>query len=244
MVFTAELAGIPIEIRCRHGYNRYFLSDYMTEKAPVISAAPTEEDCLRIRRQLEQMAAREGRPPENYADWFLENNAIHALIAEQMPEYGVLLLHGSALCLDGEAFVFTASSGTGKSTQARLWRETYGDRVRMINDDKPLLRLEGGTVLVCGSPWDGKHHLSQNASAPLRAVLRVERSKENHLEPMSGADAFELLLRHCYIPEMPERKLRSMALITRISEMASFYSLHCNTDPEAVQVAGKGLGIL
>ena len=114
---------------------------------------------------------------------------LHALLAEKLVAYGALLMHGSALCMDGNAYIFTAKSGTGKSTHARLWREAFGDRVWMINDDKPMIRVD--EMRVYGTPWDGKHHLSRNASAPLKAIVKLERAEENRVAPLAKADAFQ-----------------------------------------------------
>ena len=81
--------------------------------------------------------------------------------------------------MDGAAYLFTAPSGTGKSTHTRLWREVFGDRVWMINDDKPMLRISENLVTAYGTPWNGKHHISRNASAPLKAIVQLNRGKEN-----------------------------------------------------------------
>ena len=117
-------------------------------------------------------------------------------MAEKLIEKGVLLVHGSALCVDGQAVVFVAPSGTGKSTHARLWREVYGEQIWMINDDKPMLKIEGDQVLVYGTPWDGKHHLSRNASAPLKAMVHVKRSESNAIMPLNRADAFPVMMKY------------------------------------------------
>ena len=210
--FTVSLADVPIQITCRCMENRDFLKEYLTGQAALFSVEPGEEDLERIREGLRQTDAGGDLAPEHFPDCFLENNAIHALIAEKLIDYHILLMHGSALCMDGKAYIFTAPSGTGKSTHARLWRETFGDRVWMINDDKPLVRIEGGTARVYGSPWDGKHHLSRNASAPLKAVLRIVRSEENRLEPMSKADALQMLLQQVYSSDFPDSARRVFAL--------------------------------
>ena len=47
--------------------------------------------------------------------------------------YDTILFHGSVIAVDGEGYLFTAKSGTGKSTHARLWRETFGDRAVRVS---------------------------------------------------------------------------------------------------------------
>ena len=157
--FCVALAGVPVRIRCRFEGNKAFLSDYVTDGEPLFTVEPTEDDLLRMQADFDRMDEAEGIPRHRRTEEFLENNAIHALLAEKLVAQDVLLMHGSALCMDGEGIIFTAKSGTGKSTHARLWREAFGDRVWMVNDDKPLLKITETGVTVYGTPWDGKHRL-------------------------------------------------------------------------------------
>lgn len=232
-----ELAGIPAEVICRHPANELFLKEYVTDKVPLISVVPTEEDLIRIQADFDRMDKAEGRPPHKRSSAYLENNAIHALLAEKLVDFGVLLVHGSALCMDGKAYIFTAPSGTGKSTHSRLWREVYGSRVLMINDDKPLLKISEAGTTVYGTPWDGKHHLSCNAYAPLEAVVELDRDEYNHMEPMTGAEAFPLLMKHSYGSRDPVTMKKIMELRKRLLETVRFYRLGCNMSPEAARVA-------
>ena len=240
LAFTVTLAGIPVRIVCRHEVNRAFLEDYLTSEAPLFSVEPTKADLDRICQGFIAANGNGALSRRDFSDAFLENNAIHALIAERLTAYNTLLFHGSALSMDGEAYILTAPSGTGKSPHARLWRETFGDRVWMINDDKPLLRIENGLARVYGSPWDGKHHLSRNGSAPLKAILRIVRSAENRIEPMDEGDAFELMLRQGYASKAPETARRILALEAELLNRAAFYRLYCNMEPDAAICAWKG----
>ena len=135
-----EIAGIPAEVISRYPVNELFLKEYVTDRAPLISIIPTEEDLAKIQTDFDRMDKAEGRPAHRRSGAYLENNAIHALLAEKLVDFDVLLVHGSALCMDGKAYIFMAPSGTGKSTHTRLWREVYGSRVIMINDEMNFLR--------------------------------------------------------------------------------------------------------
>ena len=239
--FCVELAGVAAEVRCRYAGNRTFLSDYITNKEPLFTVTPSTEDLEQMQADLDRMDEAEGIPRHRRADEFLENNAIHALLAERLVEENVLLMHGSALCMDGRGIIFTAPSGTGKSTHARLWREMYGNRVWMVNDDKARISLRENGVQVWGSPWDGKHRLSRNASAPLKAVVNLERSETNHIEPMGRADAFPVLMKQCYVSKDSAKLVRIMDLEKRLLDAVDFYNLGCNMKPEAAKVAWKGL---
>lgn len=239
--FKVELADVPIGIRCRHEVNKTFLRKYLTEKTPLFSIEPTDDDLRRSQEEFEILDETSGREKIIRPDSFLENIAIHRLLAERLTEYDVLLMHGSALCMDGQAYLFTAPSGTGKSTHARLWRELFGDRVWMVNDDKPMLRIGETGVRVYGTPWDGKHSLSRNASAPLRAIALLERGERNSIEPMQKAEAFLVLIQQAFSSRDPAIMQRITALEKRILDCVDVYRLRCNMEPEAARIAYEGM---
>ena len=222
-----ELAGIPIEVRSR--YNSDFLREFVTDRPPLLKVEPSEEDLDRMRKALNG----------NCSPSFVENNALHALLASALLEYNTLLMHGSALCMDGEAYIFAAPSGTGKSTHARLWRETFGDRVWMINDDKPLIRVEEERAVVYGSPWCGKHKLGCNGSARLKAVVELTRDSRNHIEAVK--EPFPYLMQHIWRPKDRDRMQKVLDLEKQLIGLAAFYRMGCNTEPEAALVAWKGM---
>ena len=136
-----------------------------------------------------------------------------------------------------QAYLFTAKSGTGKSTHARLWREMLGARAVMVNDDKPLIRVTNRGVLAYGTPWDGKHRLSSNICVPLKAVCILEQSPENHIRRITPTDAMPFLLQQVYRPSDPRMLARILELIDRMAQSVSFYKLACNMDPEAAQLS-------
>ena len=239
--FCIRIAGVPVRVRCRFAENEAFLQDYRTDAAPYFMIEPTASDLKRMQSDFDRMNEAHGLPVHPYTNAFLENNAIHALLAEKLVSHNVLLLHGSALCMDGQAIIFTAKSGTGKSTHARLWRQVFGDRVWMINDDKPMLRIEKSGVTVYGTPWDGKHQLSRNASAPLTAIVNLTRDESNHIAPMRRADAFPVLMKRCYASRNPATMARIMELEKRLLSAVDFYILGCNMLPEAAKVAWEGM---
>ena len=239
--FTVELAGIPIEIRCSHEENRTFLQDYLTEKAPLFTVEPSDADLEQMWCGFEQIALAEGRKPVKHTESYLENNAIHSLIAEGLTAYDVLLMHGSALCMDGEAYLFTAPSGTGKSTHARYWREVYGERVWMVNDDKPLLRFLDGQILVYGTPWNGMHSLSRNASAPLKAVVALSRDETNWIRPLTPADAFGVVFKQAFSSRDPAVMRRILEMEKKLLGSAKFYEMGCNQSPESSRMAYEGM---
>ena len=152
-------------------------------------------------------------------------------------EYATMNANTDCIKPARQAYLFTAKSGTGKSTHARLWREMLGARAVMVNDDKPLIRVTNRGVLAYGTPWDGKHRLSSNICVPLKAVCILEQSPENHIRRITPTDAMPFLLQQVYRPSDPRMLARILELIDRMAQSVSFYKLACNMDPEAAQLS-------
>lgn len=240
-VFTIEIAGVPAEIRCRCSDNKSFFKEYISDKTPVITIEPSNEDIAQAQRIFDEVDDAHGIPKCKREISLLENNAIHAILAEKLLEYGVLLIHGSSLCIDGHAIVFIAPSGTGKSTHTSLWRKVFGERVWMINDDKPMIRIFDDKAIVYGTPWNGKHKISTNGSAPLKAIVRLTRDKTNHIETMKKSEAYSALITHTYRSRDTRIMTLVMELEKKLLDTADFYLLGCNMTPEAAEVAWKGI---
>lgn len=183
---------------------------------------------------------------KNYSDPTLAPNeletfAIQRKLSEALIDYDTILFHSSALAVDGQGYLFAALSGTGKSTHSRLWREMYGDRVTMINDDKPFIHVGEDEVRVYGSPWNGKHHLGTNTSVPVKAICILTRDTTNHIERIKADEAFAILYQQTYRSKDPAKLAHTIDLITRMADKVALYRLGCNMDPDAARVSYEGM---
>ncbi len=243
--FTAELADVPFEVRCLYPETEALLKDYRSDKAPAFTIDLTDGECDWVRKLLTEQWDKQTDPFATYGrsdkETYIEEETFHWMLDQKLSPYGVFQLHGSAICLDGEAYVFTAPSGTGKSTHTRLWRERFGDRVWMINDDMPYLRIFDDCVRAYGTPWDGKHHLSCNGSAPIKAIAYLRRDAENHIEPLPKETAFAVVMKGTF--RLPDKAwwARMMGQIKTVLDRIPFYKLRCNTEPEAAEIALRGM---
>lgn len=189
----------------------------------------------------------------HYSEGYFETLAIYRKIAEALIEKNIVLFHGSAVAVDGVGYLFTAKSGTGKSTHTRLWREVFGERVVMVNDDKPLLHISEQEVIAYGTPWDGKHHLSSPISVPLKGICILKRSHameagqvsknilRNCIRKISKQEAYPMLIQESYRSSNENKVRMQLELLDRLSEMISLYELHCNMEREAAIVAYTGM---
>ena len=231
--FTVKLADIPIGICALYEVTIEAYREYLTEDSPVFSLTVTDRE---LKKEEDLLAGRLRMTPSA-----LEKQWIYRQVGERLPEFGALLVHGSAVAVDGNAYLFTAPSGTGKSTHARLWRQYLGDRAVMINDDKPLLKFEKDSVLVCGSPWSGKHRLGTNMTAPLKGICLLSRDAHNSIATASIEQDFPALLQQFYRPEDAQRTAQTLTLIDRLLQTVPLYRLRCNMDLDAAQIAYDGL---
>lgn len=239
--FTIELAGVRIGISAFFESTKTFCQDYLSDGEPQFRVVMEPED---ITNEVERSAReniREGLPVQRYSSTYLETLAVYRKIVDRLLEYDTFLFHGSVVSVDGVGYLFTAKSGTGKSTHTALWRRHFGDRAVMVNDDKPLLRVTPEGVTVCGTPWDGKHRLSSNITVPLRAITILRRGAENRIWPVSLQEALPMLLQQSHRPSDPVRMPRFLNLLEKMSKTTGLFCLECNMEPEAAVTAYNGI---
>ncbi len=239
--FTMKIAGQVVHVDAQYPSTRAYCKEYLCEGEPDFSVEITLQDIDFERKISAQERAIEGLPPYNYQAFQLERTALQRKLAEKLFEFDTLVFHGSVIAVDGEGYLFTAKSGTGKSTHTRLWREMLGDRAIMVNDDKPFLRVESDGVSVCGSPWNGKHGLGNNVEVPLKAICILERGEKNEIRQISAKEAVVMLLQQSNRPKQPQLMLKYMELLESVASKTTFYRLKCNMDPEAAEVSYRAM---
>lgn len=236
MTRSYKIAAQQIEIKSLHKMVHTLCKSYQKEGIPDICVEIDQTDIDFERNKSEQEDIAEGIPIQQFSDEYLETLAVYRKIAEKMPAYDTILLHGSCIAVDGEGYLFTAKSGTGKSTHTALWREMLGKQAVMINDDKPLIRIaKDNSATVYGTPWDGKHRLSSNISVPLKAICILERASENSIREITKQEALPMLFQQAYRPMDTGAMQRTIALIERLH--VKLYRLGCNMDPSAAELS-------
>lgn len=156
---------------------------------------------------------------------------------EKLLDFDGFMLHSSAVVLDGEAYLFSAQSGTGKSTHTGLWLEKFGERAKILNDDKPAIRLIDGKVYACGTPWSGKSDLSVNECVPLRGICFLERSEENHIKKISIKEAISLILEQTLKMNNVQNLDKLLGCMEKVLKNISIYKMGCNISEDAVNTS-------
>ncbi len=156
-----------------------------------------------------------------------------AVFYEQLLRFMGLILHASAVVVDGQAYLFSAKSGTGKSTHTSLWLRYFGERAYIINDDKPALRLIDGVFKVCGTPWSGKTAQNINRIVPLKGIAFLERASTNSIKRIDTKEALPLVLEQTLRPASSINEL--MTLLDKLLTDIPIYKFCCNISKQAVE---------
>ncbi len=153
---------------------------------------------------------------------------------KKLLHFNGMLLHSSCIAVDGEAYLFSAPSGTGKSTHTGLWKEYFKDRAVFVNDDKPALRIFDGSVFACGTPFSGKTSLSTNIIVPVKGICILNRGVENSIKFADKKTMIHKLLNQSYRPVDPELMDLTLDMLDKVIEKVPVYELFCNISTEAV----------
>ncbi len=238
MTDTYRIADINIAVTSVYEKVHRMCADYrVSGRTADFFVETTETDIEDERERSAREDILEGISVRHFPDSYLETLAVYRKIAEHMPAFDTVLFHGSCVSVDGMGYLFTAKSGTGKSTHARLWRELLGGRAVMVNDDKPLIRIGDNAALAFGTPWNGKHHLGSNISVPLKAICILNRGDTNRIEPVEADEAYPVMLQQAYRPEDREAMRKTLALLDLLPGCVRFWRLECNMDLEAARIA-------
>lgn len=153
-----------------------------------------------------------------------------------------LQIHSSSIEYNGKGLIFSAPSGTGKSTHVRLWKELYNDEVTIINEDRPAIRYIDGIPMLCGTPWSGTSDNFANKIVPMSSIVILEQSSTNSIEKISGARVLQLLMPRCFLPYFDsELMTEAMNTLERLVTDVPVYLLKCRPDYEAVELVRKCL---
>lgn len=226
-----RLADINIKIENKYAYLAELCREYTAAEPNFsIDATVSEQEIY-------------AEDTENkYSAAYLESLAVYRKIAESILDFDGFLMHGAVIDVHGCGTAFLAKSGVGKSTHVRLWQQLLSSEIRVINGDKPLIRIIGGCAYAFGTPWAGKEGLQVNAKTKLRKICFIERSTENECIPLEKAHIFKRLINQIYIPKNKSIP-KLFDLINILAEQSEFYLIKCNTDISAAKTAYEVIGI-
>ena len=236
-MFQIEAAGLVIRIENRFDYIQNLCTEYETSPdrpADIIISVSEDE----LRRKMEKT------PEYFYGDRYAEGVVVYEKISNALPAFDAFVMHSSVVAVDGWAYGFVAKSGTGKSTHTLYWKEVLGNRVTVINGDKPIYRFIDNKLIACGTPWCGKENWQTNTSAPLKALCLLEQGQDNEIFPVDPFELLNEITHHFYLPGAGQvDMLKLIELIDRMISTVPVCRLRCRKDISAAEMAITYFGL-
>lgn len=250
--FRIGLAGLVVEMRPRNREVRAWCGPYVlasdapaAARVPDLCIAPTREDIAFERSLAEADPASRGA---DLPDARLETLAMLRTLAAWLPAHDRLLMHAAVLEYQGEAYAFTARSGTGKSTHLRLWRRYLGAEVQVVNGDKPIVAFPPADApdprpVAYGTPWAGKEGWSRNVGVPLAGLCFLSRSAPggSRIRPLAPADALDRAIHQVYHPESADGMGHTLELLDALLARVPLFDLACDMSEDAVRTSFEAL---
>ncbi len=237
MKFSVRIADINILVQSK--YERIFrdCNDYLVDEQRKYDIKIVTDEAV-IRKELERIQKSD---KDFHSLKAAEGLLIHRLIAEALPDYNAFLMHGASVAVNDRAYLFSAKSGTGKTTHICKWLENIDDSF-VVNGDKTVILLKDNEVFACGTPWCGKEKLGRNAMIPLKSIIMMERSDRNSIEPVSFKTVFPLVLEQTFQPADSRKMRKTLDLMLQVGHLVSFHKFYFdNYQEDSFQVSYSAL---
>ena len=157
--------------------------------------------------------------------------------------FNAVMLHSSAIMYKGKGYLFSADSGVGKTTHTKLWQKVFGNEVKIINDDKPLIRKIDGQWMVFGTPWSGDSDENLNVSVPVGGIIFISRAQTNKIRRLElyKDEIAQLFLEQTIRAREPEQAMAVLENADDLLKSVPVFFLECNTSTDAVMTAYKAI---
>ncbi len=229
-----RIAELNIQLDNKYDYVEKLCRGY------IIDACDKPHMCVSVDDQTiaHEMSIAESPVTAGYA----EGVCLYREICKRLPtEFGAYLFHSAVIEYNGDGFVFSAKSGTGKSTHIALWRKKFGADVHVVNGDKPIMRFVGDRLYAYGTPWCGKEGWQTNTKVPVKALCFIERSENNRIRKIGADESVMRLFHQILTPSDIETVDALFPLLDRTLKEIPCYVLGCNISEEAAEIAYNGM---
>lgn len=237
MIFQIKIDEKIIEIHSIYREIFYDCRDYLVDglKADIVVEMSPEDIAF------ERQVASADPSACDYPDCYYEKTAVYRKLCTDLLAHRFLLIHGSVVAVDNHAFLFSALSGTGKTTHTDLWLKNITGSY-ILNGDKPLIQVSD-KIYAHGTPWCGKERLQTNAKAELNAIVLLERGKENEIQKISAGEAFAFLLQQTLRSKDKGIMVKTVELLRDVLQRTPLYRLKCNITDDAALLAYQAIAL-
>ena len=180
--------------------------------------------------------------PDKYAPNFTEADVAYMESSRQfyirLLHFDGFYLHSSAIEIDGKAYLFFGKSGVGKSTHTHLYKQIFGDRAQIFNDDKPALRCVDGRWYAYGTPWCGKDGINQNKKVPIAGICFLKQADCNRIRRLSNIEAVQrIVAQTIYRFEKTERLELMLGHLDSLIRKVPVYELENKPEADAASLS-------
>lgn len=231
-MFVINIARLNIGIDEKYSHVKTICKDYIVHCDDI-------DFCISVTE--EEIEAEQALNDKKFSKGYCESICIYRKICLRIPAFDAFLLHAAVIDVDGKCYAFSAKSGTGKSTHIMLWKKLFGERCKIVNGDKPIIRRIDGKFYACGTPWCGKENLGENMISPVAAFCFIERNEKNFVEDLSSNEILSRIFHQLIIPTDKHTQDEFFALLDDFLGCTPAHLVHCNMDLQAAQVASGRL---
>ncbi len=225
-MFYLSLCGLKVKVDNIYPEIENISGDYII---------PPQTPDITITISPEDIEKEKALYPENSLS-HLEVVVVMRKLTRAILPFKVFLMHSVALKYQNRAYLFAGKSGAGKSTHTELWQK-FIPQTEIINDDKPLIRLEEDGFYVWGTPWLGKESRGKNDSAKIHAVCFIEQSKDISITPLSPQAVLSRIFNQVEYIKEPALNTILIELIDEFIKSVPFYLLKCDISKKSVDIA-------
>ena len=149
-------------------------------------------------------------------------------------------IHAVTLENNGRAIMFSAPSGTGKTTHTELWHQEFGSRI--LNGDFAFVQCSASGAVFHGTPFCGSSPYAEQGQWPITDIVFLRQAPLNHIRPISRISAAANAIENCFVPSWDtERTNQCMGLIGQFLKHTRIWLMECNMDPEAAHIARNAI---
>ena len=224
---TYKIADFIVELKNKYDYTNRLCRDYL-----YVGADPVDFSVSATEEEIEK----ESKLNEITDIGYLESVCLYRKLCLEILSKDAMLLHAAVVEVDGKGYAFLARSGVGKSTHLRLWKELLGDRLTVVNGDKPIVRFIDGKFYAYGTPWRGKEGYGSNTKTTLNALCFIERSEENYIEKQNSTQTVSKIIKQTILPTDSLKAANTLDFLDKLVVNTPAFCMHCNISSEAAEV--------
>ena len=230
-VFRIKIADVVVEIDNIYSHVQDYCREWLTDETPD----------LRIKVGASELDSYVKNCGYDVIPAQAERILMCRKLAQGMIRHGGFLLHGAVVELDGCGIIFSGKRGIGKTTHVSLWREVFGERMRIINGDKPIIMHRDGRFIAHGTPWRGKENLGDRSSVEVKKLCFIKRGDTPSVRKICTKEAWTRMSRQTVYPDTPdlyEAFAREVALFLKSVDV---YVITVSRKRESAVVVKQGI---